>query len=157
MKTYSLFIIKPGFIQSFAKIKEVMGKNNIKVVTEYKGKLEKDVLAKHYAEHFGKPFYNKLIEYMSDGRIGDIQFDNKVVVMVVSSAIKNESEQDFITRSRKVVKEILRPEFEQTSPWEKATYNSTKEALNRVKKAMHMDYFSDKNAIVNEWKEIIGK
>lgn len=112
MKTYSLFIIKPGFIQSFAKIKDVMGKNNIKVVTEYKGKLEKDVLAKHYAEHFGKPFYNKLIEYMSDGKIGDVQFDSKVVVMVVSSAIKNESEQDFITRSRKVVKEILRPEFE---------------------------------------------
>lgn len=36
----------------------------------------------------------------------------------------------------KVNSDLLRPEFEQTSPWEKATYNSTKEALNRVKKAI---------------------
>ena len=112
MKTYSLFIIKPGFTKSSAKIKEVLNKNNIKVVKEYNGKLEKDVLAKHYAEHFGKSFYNKLIEYMSDGKIGDVQFDNKVVVMVVSSTLKDEAEQDFITRSRKVVKETLRPGFE---------------------------------------------
>ena len=39
----------------------------------------------------------------------------------------------------------------------KKAREKTDATFNRVKKAMHMDYFSDKNAIVNEWKEIIGK
>ena len=112
MKTYSLFIVKPGFTKSFKKIKEVLNNNQIKILKDYDGKLEKDVLAKHYAEHFGKSFYNKLIEYMSEGKLGDVKFDNKVIVMVVSSTNKNESEEDFIKRTRKVVKETIRPSFE---------------------------------------------
>jgi hypothetical protein len=39
----------------------------------------------------------------------------------------------------------------------KKAINKTDATYARVKKAMHMDYFSDKNKIVDEWKGILGK
>ena len=31
--------------------------------------VSKDLAAKHYAEHFGKPFYDSLIEYITSGPV----------------------------------------------------------------------------------------
>ena len=72
--------------------------------------LSRELVERHYAEHYGKPFYNDLVDYMTTGNVQDlVKFYADSLVMVVSSKIENENEADFITRSRKVVKEVLRP------------------------------------------------
>lgn len=110
MKTYSLFILKPGFLKKKDEVIKLLAKNDIKVDTMHESMLTKESVEYHYAEHYGKPFYNTLVEYMTTGNVKNLtQFYPDCLRMVVSSTRENESEEEFITRSRKVVKEVLRP------------------------------------------------
>ncbi len=110
MKTYSLFIIKPGYLSKRAEVEALLDANDIKVEIAEECVLPVPAVERHYEEHLGKGFYQTLVDYMTTGRVQDIYaFAPECVKMVVSSKIDGESEEDFITRSRKVVKEVLRP------------------------------------------------
>lgn len=110
MNTYSLFILKPGYLAKKEEVLKLLDKNGIKVETMEETVLEKAQVERHYEEHFGKGFYNTLVEYMTTGKVLDIfKFNPQCVKMVVSSKVEGESEEEFIVRSRKVVKEVLRP------------------------------------------------
>lgn len=110
MKTYSLLILKPGFLAKKEEFLKLLQENNINVDVMQETILEKQQAEAHYAEHFGKPFYSGLVEYMTTGEVkGIYKFKPNCILMVASSTIEGETEQEFITRSRKVVKEVLRP------------------------------------------------
>lgn len=110
MKTYSLFILKPGFMAKKEEVLKLLDKNGINVDVMEETVLGQEQVERHYEEHFGKPFYSTLVEYMTTGNVkGIFKFKPTCVKMVVSSKDKNETEEDFIVRSRKVVKEVLRP------------------------------------------------
>ncbi|MBP3345073.1 MAG: hypothetical protein J6K97_02600 [Clostridia bacterium] len=109
MKTYSLFIIKPGYVAKKEEVLDLLNKNDIKVDVMEETVLVKEQVERHYEEHFGKSFYSTLVNYMTTGAVQDIyKFEPTCVKMVVTSA-KDETEEEFITRSRAVVKEVLRP------------------------------------------------
>lgn len=66
----SLLIIKPGFIKHERDIVKMLEKNAaVKVTKKVKMKLDRELLAKHYAEHVEKPFYGELVDYMSSGEV----------------------------------------------------------------------------------------
>lgn len=110
MKTYSLFIIKPGSIKKTTDVMQLLSDNYIKFDFMREEVLSKEQVERHYEEHFGKKFYNTLVDYMTTGNVAGIaKFDPTCVTMVVSSTDPKETEEEFIARSRKVVKEVLRP------------------------------------------------
>ena len=110
MKTYSLFIIKPGFLAKKEEVFKLLDQNGIKIDKMQESMLTREMVERHYQEHYGKPFYNSLVDYMTTGNVEDLmKFNPNCIRMVVSSKIENETEEDFIVRSRKVVKEVLRP------------------------------------------------
>lgn len=110
MNTYSLFILKPGFLKKQEEVVKLLDKNGIKVEQMRETMLTRETVERHYEEHFGKPFYSGLVDYMTTGRVGDLmKFNPDCVLMVVSSKIEDESEAEFIARSRKLVKEVIRP------------------------------------------------
>lgn len=111
LKTYSLFIIKPGFVDEKIAIKNVLEKNEIKVVEEKIERIDPAKLEKHYEEHQGKHFYNKLMDYMANGKIGSVFFNPVCDVMVVSSEKMEETEPEFIARTRSLVEKTIRPLF----------------------------------------------
>lgn len=109
MKTYSLFILKPGFMDKKEEVLKLLDKNGIKVDAMEETVLSLEQVERHYEEHFGKPFYAGLVAYMTEGEVkGIYKFDPTCIKMVVSSKL-DESEDEFITRSRQVVKQVLRP------------------------------------------------
>ncbi len=111
MNTYSLFILKPGFTDKLKELNSILIKNKIKIEDVKKCVLPLDKIEKHYKEHKGKPFYESLVRYMTQGDVkGIYKFNPECVVMVVSSEIE-ETEQEFIDRTRSLVKEVLRPSF----------------------------------------------
>lgn len=111
--TYSLFILKPGFVEFEDRLEEILNENDIKIVVRENGILPLNKMKIHYAEHEGKSFYNTLVAYMTKGEVkGIYNFAPNTVKMVVASTNLNENEEDFIVRSRKLVKEVLRPEME---------------------------------------------
>ena len=110
MQTYSLFILKPGFLKKKEEVFNLLSQNEIGVVAMHEARLSREQVERHYEEHYGKPFYDTLVDYMTTGNVKDLMtFYPGCVLMVVSSKIENESQADFIVRSRKVVKEVLRP------------------------------------------------
>ena len=111
LQTYSLLIIKPGFVDLKTAIKDELLKNEIKIVEEKIERIELSKLEKHYEEHQGKHFYNKLINYMANGKIGRHSFSPVCDVMVVSSEREDELEIDFIARTRHLVESTIRPHF----------------------------------------------
>ena len=110
MQTYSLFILKPGFSKKKDEVLKLLDENGIKVEKIKESMLLRETIEYHYEEHLGKPFYDTLVDYMTTGDIkGLMKFHPSCVVMVVSSKCEKENQEDFIVRSRKVVKEVLRP------------------------------------------------
>lgn len=110
MKTYSLLILKPGSLKKKEMVLKALEQNDIQVETMREARLSLEAVERHYAEHYGKPFYPTLVDYMVTGNVKDIvQFYPGCILMVVSSTKENENEEEFITRSRKVVKEVIRP------------------------------------------------
>lgn len=110
METYSLLILKPGSLGKEEEVVRLLDQNGIKVEKKEKCILPLSQVEYHYAEHLGKDFYKTLVEYMTTGKVLDIaKFNPTCIKMVVSSKIEGETEEEFIKRSRQVVKEIIRP------------------------------------------------
>lgn len=74
--------------------------------------LDKEKAVIHYEEHKEKPFFKRLVTYITEGKIGE-KFDvnPSVCILVIKSNISKEFYEDFIQRVRKLVKEIIRPKF----------------------------------------------
>ena len=111
MSTYSLFILKPGFINRYEELQNILKDNDIVIKKEKKLVLPLKKIENHYAEHKGKNFYNGLVDYMTKGDVkGICKFDPTVIVMEVASN-RIESEESFIARTRALVKNVIRPKF----------------------------------------------
>jgi nucleoside-diphosphate kinase len=65
----TLVIIKPDGVQRglVGEIIRRLERRGLKIVALDFGTIDRDVAARHYAEHAGKPFYAGLIEYITSG------------------------------------------------------------------------------------------
>lgn len=137
MKTYSLFILKPGFVDKFDELKAILAQNEIKIEKFKEGVLPLDKVEVHYEEHKGKSFYDGLVRYMTQGDVkGIYKFDPNTITMLVSS-LKDESEEDFITRTRALVKEVIRPKFALKREAFKALSDEDFEELTKTANVLH--------------------
>ena len=110
MNTFSCLILKPGMIERFAEVAQVLKNNNVKIVEAGLEVMTKKEAEVHYDEHREKDFFKTLVDYMTTGNVKDIcQFDPESLRMVVTSLDENETEDEFIARTRKLVKEEIRP------------------------------------------------
>ena len=71
MKQKTLSIIKPDAVERNLtdNIKEILLKNNLKILKEKKIQITKDEAAEFYKVHQTKPFYDRLCDYLSSGII----------------------------------------------------------------------------------------
>ena len=71
MKQQTLSIIKPDAVERNLtdNIKEILIKNNLKILKEKKIQITKEEAAEFYKVHQTKPFYDRLCEYLSSGII----------------------------------------------------------------------------------------
>ena len=71
MKQQTLSIIKPDAVERNLtdNIKEILIKNNLKILKEKKIQITKDEAAEFYKVHQTKPFYDRLCDYLSSGII----------------------------------------------------------------------------------------
>lgn len=76
MKEISFVMIKPGFLQHEKAIVERLEKVG-KITKRKKMRLTDKILAEHYAEHVGKPFYAGLCEYMKSGEVVAFQVEGE--------------------------------------------------------------------------------
>lgn len=137
MKTHSLFILKPGFIEKFDELKEILKENNINIDKLSEGVLPLNKIEAHYEEHKGKSFYEGLVRYMTEGDVkGIYKFDATSITMQVSSNL-NESEENFITRTRTLVKEVIRPKFALKREDFKDLSNEDFEELTKTANVLH--------------------
>jgi len=110
MNTFSCLILKPGVINRYVEVAQVLKNNNVKIVETGIEVMTKDEAEVHYDEHREKDFFKTLVNYMTTGNVKDIaQFDPTSIRMVVTSMDENENEEEFIARTRKLVKEVIRP------------------------------------------------
>ena len=67
----TLSIIKPDAVERglVEEIKNIIIKNNLKIVNEKKLHINKDEAAEFYKVHQSKPFYEQLCNYLSSGPI----------------------------------------------------------------------------------------
>lgn len=111
-KNYMLLITKPGFVQHQKEIEKILSNNNINIIEKFMSVLDREKATSHYEEHKGKPFFEKLVTYITDGKIGNnFVVSPNVCLMIVESTRAKETYEDFIQRVRKLVKEIIRPQF----------------------------------------------
>ena len=76
MKEISFVMIKPGFLDHEKEIVERLKK--VGEITKRKQmRLSDELLAAHYAEHVGKPFYAGLCQYMKSGEVVGFQVEGE--------------------------------------------------------------------------------
>jgi len=68
-KNKTLAIIKPGFLYDGFYIQKIIEDNGFKIVLKANVKLTKEEACKLYAGHKGKPYFDKLTDYMSSDDI----------------------------------------------------------------------------------------
>jgi nucleoside-diphosphate kinase len=71
MADRTFIILKPDTVER-GLVGEVLGRferKNLKIVAMELRTLDGEILARHYAEHVGKPFYADLVEFMSRGPV----------------------------------------------------------------------------------------
>ena len=71
MADRTFIILKPDTVER-GLVGEVLGRferKNLKIVAMELRTLDREILARHYAEHVGKPFYADLVEFMSRGPV----------------------------------------------------------------------------------------
>ena len=72
----SFVMIKPGFLEFEPQIVERLSKIG-KITKRQKMKLNDEILAAHYHEHIGKPFYEGLCNYMKSGEVVGFQVEGE--------------------------------------------------------------------------------
>lgn len=65
----TLILIKPDAVKdnNIGNILSIYEKNYLKIIALRMMTMDDRVAAKHYAEHIGRPYYDKLVEFMTSG------------------------------------------------------------------------------------------
>lgn len=69
MKEQTLILIKPDAVQAknSGKILTIYEKNDLQIVAMRMLHMTEELAAKHYAEHIGRPYYRRLVDFMTSG------------------------------------------------------------------------------------------
>ena len=85
----TLVILKPDAVQR-GLTGEIIGRlerRGLKIVGLDMRTIDRDVAARHYAEHEGKPFYAGLIDYITSGPVVVVVLEGPNAVVVTRSAM----------------------------------------------------------------------
>jgi nucleoside-diphosphate kinase len=85
----TLVIIKPDAVQRglIGEITMRLEKRGLKIVAMKMINLNQELAAKHYAVHFGKPFYEGLIEYITSSPVVVMAVEGKQAIEIVRSTM----------------------------------------------------------------------
>jgi len=85
----TLVIIKPDAVQRglIGEITMRLEKRGLKIVAMKMIHLNQELAAKHYAVHFGKPFYEGLIEYITSSPVVVMAVEGKQAIEIVRSTM----------------------------------------------------------------------
>ena len=85
----TLVIIKPDAVQRglIGEITTRLEKRGLKIVAMKMIHLNQELAAKHYAVHFGKPFYEGLIEYITSSPVVVMAVEGKQAIEIVRSTM----------------------------------------------------------------------
>ena len=105
----------------------------------------------HFNEYL-KDYKNldEMKEHYRKGGLGDVKCKKFLLSILEEKISKFRAEREKWQNNLSDVYDIL-------NMGTKKAKDKTDATFARVKKAMHMDYFIDKDKIVKEWKEILGK
>ena len=106
---------------------------------------------RHFAD-FLNDYKNldEMKEHYKKGGLGDVKCKKLLYAVLEEKISKFRAERNKWENNLSEVYEIL-------DAGTKKAKEKTDATFARVKKAMHMDYFVDKNKIIDEWKEIFSK
>jgi nucleoside-diphosphate kinase len=85
----TLVIIKPDAVQRglIGDIITRLERRGLKIVALKMIHISKELAAKHYAVHFGKPFYDGLIEYITSRPVVVMAVEGKKVIQIVRNTM----------------------------------------------------------------------
>ena len=85
----TLVIIKPDGVQRglVGEIIARLERRGLKIVAMKMMQIHKELAAKHYAVHIGKPFYESLIEYITSAPVVVMALEGKCAIEVVRSTV----------------------------------------------------------------------
>lgn len=85
----TLVIIKPDAVQRglIGEITTRLEKRGLKIVAMKMIHMNQELAAKHYAVHFGKPFYEGLIEYITSSPVVVMAVEGKQAIEIVRSTM----------------------------------------------------------------------
>jgi len=85
----TLVIIKPDAVQRglIGEITTRLEKRGLKIVAMRMIHMNQELAAKHYAVHFGKPFYEGLIEYITSSPVVVMAVEGKQAIEIVRSTM----------------------------------------------------------------------
>jgi len=85
----TLVIIKPDGVQRglVGEIITRLERRGLKIVAMKMMQIHKELAAKHYAVHIGKPFYESLIEYITSAPVVVMAIEGKRAIEVVRSTM----------------------------------------------------------------------
>lgn len=85
----TLVIIKPDAVQRglIGEITTRLEKRGLKIVAMKMIHMNQELAAKHYAVHFGKPFYEGLIEYITSNPVVVMAVEGKQAIEIVRSTM----------------------------------------------------------------------
>lgn len=106
---------------------------------------------RHFVDYL-KDYKNldEMKEHYKRGGLGDVKCKKFLLAILEEKISKFRTEREKWQNNLSDVYDIL-------DAGTKKAIKKTDATFERVKKAMKMDYFADKDKIVNEWKEIISK
>src|SRR5947208_11306058 len=85
----TLIIVKPDAVQR-GLIGEILGRleaRGLKLIELKLVAVSRELAEQHYAVHLGKPFYNKLIDYITSAPVVAAVFEGKEAAAVVRSTV----------------------------------------------------------------------
>jgi len=85
----TLVIIKPDAVQRglIGEIIARLERRGLKIVAMKMMQISKELAAKHYAVHFGKPFYEGLIEYITSSPVVVMAVEGKRAIEIVRNTM----------------------------------------------------------------------
>ena len=100
-KNKTLAIIKPGFLYDGFYIQKIIEDNGFKIVLKANVKFTKEEACKLYAGHKGKPYFDKLTDYMSSD-------DIFVMILEKDNAVEDFKKLLGVSDPKKAAKETIR-------------------------------------------------
>ena len=91
MKQKTLFLIKPNAVKKacIGDILRIIEENNFIIDKLLMLHMDKELAVKFYEVHFGKPFYNELVKFMTSGKIVAIVLEREDAVTYLREVVGN--------------------------------------------------------------------